>query len=73
MNYRIITHDSNAGYKNQTQYNTRRFAENAAEEYLNHHETVYLMREHVLDKVYDKENPQGRKPYTYEILNLRMK
>ena len=73
MNYHIITHDSSTGYQDKTNYNTRAFAENAAEEYLNNHETVYILREHILDKVYDKENPKGRKPYTFEILNLRMK
>lgn len=73
MKFHIITHDSCTGYNHKLDYNTRKFAEKAAEEYFKNHETVYLIKDGYLDKVFDKTNPKGRKPYTFEILNLSNK
>ena len=73
MKFHIITYDSTTGYDDKLDYNTRKYAEDAAEEYLKTHEAVYLMKDDCLDKVFNKINPKGRNPYTYEILQFRFK
>lgn len=73
MKFHIITYDSATGYNDKLDYNTRRFAEDAAMQYLKTHEQVYLIKDGCLDKVFNKTNPQGRQPYTYEMLKFRFK
>ena len=71
MKFHIITHDCCTGYNDKLDYNTRKYAEDAAVEYLKTHEEVYLIKDSYLDKVFDKTAPKGRNPYTYEIIKFR--
>lgn len=73
MKFHIITYDASTGYDDKLDYNTRKHAENAIVEYLKTHEKVYLYKDGYLDKVFDKTNPKGRQPYTYELLKFRFK
>lgn len=73
MKFHIITYDSTTGYDDKLDYNTRKYAEDAAMEYLKTHEAVYLIKDGYLDKVFNKTAQKGRNPYTYELLKFRFK